>query len=151
MYQYYLCIFFGIIYIPMYHSTCLPMYLHAYVPIMYDSLLYWSLNYLRRSSNILTYLLTYIHTYNVSCKTTIIYRGTAVPSESSHKFLDLQKMGPQEITPENKILLYKHLHKMSEAYPLKMLLRNDSKGTIPPRTQFAFGREISANYKSKLS
>ncbi len=49
-------------YIPMY-NTCLPTYLHAYLPIMYNSLLYWSLNYLRRSSNSLTYLLSYLHTY----------------------------------------------------------------------------------------
>jgi hypothetical protein len=28
-----------IIYVPMY-STCLPMYLHAYLPTMYNSLLY---------------------------------------------------------------------------------------------------------------
>jgi hypothetical protein len=39
MYLYYLCTFFGIIYVPMY-STCLLTYLLAYVPIMYDSLLY---------------------------------------------------------------------------------------------------------------
>jgi hypothetical protein len=30
---------FGIIYVPMY-STCLLWYLHAYVPMMYNSLLY---------------------------------------------------------------------------------------------------------------
>ncbi len=61
-YLYYLCTFFGIIYVPMY-NTCLPTYLSAYIPIMYDSLLYWLLNYLRRSSNLLMYLLTYAHTY----------------------------------------------------------------------------------------
>ncbi len=50
------------IYIPVY-STCLPTYLHACKPIMYDSVLYWSLNYLLWRSNLLTYLLTYVHTY----------------------------------------------------------------------------------------
>jgi hypothetical protein len=147
---YYVRTFFGIIYVPMY-STFLPMYLHAYVPIMYDSLLYWLLNYLRRSSNLLTYLLTYIDTYDVSCKTTILHGITAVPSESSHKFPNLQKMGPQEITCKNKILLYKRLRMMSEAYPQRMLLRNDSKGAITLRTPFTFGQEIPANYNSKIS
>jgi hypothetical protein len=37
--------------------------------------------------------------------------GTAVPSESSQKFLDLQKLGPQEKTRKNKILLTSiHVH-----------------------------------------
>jgi hypothetical protein len=58
---YYLAYSKIIICIPMY-STCLPTYLRAYLPIMYDSLLDWSLNYLRRSSNLLTYLLTYLNT-----------------------------------------------------------------------------------------
>ncbi len=62
MYLNYLHTFFGIIDIPMY-STFLPTYLHAYIPIMYNSLLYWLLNYLGRSSNLLTYLITYIQTY----------------------------------------------------------------------------------------
>ncbi len=50
------------IYVPMY-STCLPMYLSTYVPIIYYSWLYLLVNYLRRSSNVLTYLLTYKHSY----------------------------------------------------------------------------------------
>jgi hypothetical protein len=57
-YLYFLHTFFGIIYVPMY-STCLPIYLHAYVPIVRFIALYLSLNYLHRSSNVLTYLLTY--------------------------------------------------------------------------------------------
>ncbi len=41
-----------------------PASLRTYVPsyIMYNSPHYWLLHYLRRSSNLLTYLLTYIHT-----------------------------------------------------------------------------------------
>jgi hypothetical protein len=54
--------FFGIIYVPMY-STFLPTYLRAYIPIVQFIALYLLSNYLRKSSNLLTYLLTYVHTY----------------------------------------------------------------------------------------
>jgi hypothetical protein len=77
--------------------------------------------------------------------------GTAIPSESSQKFLDLQQLGQQEKTHENKILLYKRLRMPLEACPQWMLLRNKSKGTILPRTQFASKQEIPANYNSKTS
>jgi hypothetical protein len=77
--------------------------------------------------------------------------GTAVPSESSQKFLDLQKLGPQEKTCETKILLYKRLRTISKACPQRTLLRNESKGTIPPSTRFASKQEIPANYNSKIS
>ncbi len=40
-----------------------PAYLRAYVPMMYGLSLYLSLNYLRRSSKLLTYLQTYVYTY----------------------------------------------------------------------------------------
>ncbi len=43
--------------------------------------------------------------------------GTSVPSESSQKFLDLQRLGPQEKTRENKISLYEHLPTPLEARP----------------------------------
>ncbi len=76
-YLYYLRTFFGIIYVPMY-STCLPRYLRAYIPTMYDSSLYLLLNYLRRSSNLLTYLLTYKHTYITTYEPT--YLCTFVPT-----------------------------------------------------------------------
>jgi hypothetical protein len=76
-YQYYLHAFFGTIYIPMY-STCLPMYLGAYMPIMENSLLYLSLNYLHTSSNLITYQLTYVHTYVTTNLPT--YLGTLVPT-----------------------------------------------------------------------
>jgi hypothetical protein len=62
IYIHYLHTFFGIIYVPIY-STCLPTYQRAYVPIVRFIALYLSLNYLPRSSNLLTYLLTYEHTY----------------------------------------------------------------------------------------
>jgi hypothetical protein len=77
--------------------------------------------------------------------------GTAVPSESYQKFLDLQKLGPQETTCKNKISLYKHLHMPSEAPPQRTLLRNESKGTILQCTRFASKQEIPANYNSKIS
>jgi hypothetical protein len=77
--------------------------------------------------------------------------GTAVLSESSQTFLSLQKKGPQEITLENKFLLYERLCMLSEACRQRTILRNESKGTIPPRTGFAFGQEIQANYNSKIS
>ncbi len=67
-----------IIYIPIMYSTCLPSYLRAYLPTMYNSSLYWSLNYLRRSSNLLTYLLTYIHTSVTTYIPT--YPCTSVPT-----------------------------------------------------------------------
>jgi hypothetical protein len=57
-------------------------------------------------------------------------------TESSQKFLGLQRFGPQEKTRENIILLYKRLRTPSEACPQRMLLRNKSKGTILPRMQF---------------
>ncbi len=75
-YLYYLRTFFGTIYVPMY-STCLPLYLCAYIPITYDSLLYWLLKYLHGSSNLLTYLLTYVHTYVTSHVPT--YQRTFIP------------------------------------------------------------------------
>jgi hypothetical protein len=63
--------------------------------------------------------------------------GTAIPTESSQEILDLQKLGPQETTRKNKILLYKRLRTPSEACPQQTLLRNESKGTIWPSTRFA--------------
>jgi hypothetical protein len=77
--------------------------------------------------------------------------GTAVPSESSQKFLDLQKLGLQENTRVNKILLYKRLCMLSEASPQRMLLRNKSKGTILPHMRFTSKQEIPANYNIKIS
>ncbi len=73
------CFFFGIIHAPMY-STCLPPYLRAYVPtyLLYDLSLYWLLNYLRRSNNLLTYLLTYVHTYITNYLST--YLHTCIPT-----------------------------------------------------------------------
>ncbi len=61
--------------------------------------------------------------------------GTAVPSESSLKLLDSRKLGRQEKTHENKISLYEHLRTPSEACPQRKLLRNESKGTVPPCTR----------------
>jgi hypothetical protein len=77
--------------------------------------------------------------------------GAAVPSESSQKFLDLQKLGPQETTRKNKILLYKRLRMLPKARPQWPLLRNKSKGMILPLTQFTSKQEIPANYNSKIS
>jgi hypothetical protein len=71
------CFFFGIIYVPMY-STCLPMYLRAFVIIYNNSSLYSLLNYLRRSSNLLTYLLTYELTNVLTYVPT--YQCTYVPT-----------------------------------------------------------------------
>jgi hypothetical protein len=76
--------------------------------------------------------------------------GTAILLESSRKFLELQKEGPQEITCDNKILLYERLRTPLEACLQWMLLRNESKGTILPHTRFAFGQGIPANYNSKI-
>jgi hypothetical protein len=45
------------------YSTYSPMYLRAYIYTIYDLLLYSLLNYLRMSSNLLTYLPIYIHNY----------------------------------------------------------------------------------------
>jgi hypothetical protein len=77
--------------------------------------------------------------------------GTAIWLESSKKFLNLQKMGLQETTRKNKISLYEHLCMLLEARPQWTLLRNESKGTIPPCTRFVSKQEIPANYNSKLS
>ncbi len=63
--------------------------------------------------------------------------GTSIPLETSQQFLNLRRLGPREKTRKNKILLYKHLRTPSEACPQRMLLRNESKGTITPRMQFA--------------
>ncbi len=62
---------------------------------------------------------------------------TAVPSESSQKFLDSQKIGIREKTCKNKILLYERLRMPLEACLQQTIVRNKSKGTIPPRMQFA--------------
>ena len=43
-------------------------------------------------------------------------------------------------------LLYERLCMPLEVCSQRTLLRNKSKGTIPPCTRFAFGQEISANY-----
>jgi hypothetical protein len=43
--------------------------------------------------------------------------GTAVLSESSQKFLALQKLGLQETMHKNKIMLYERLHMLLEACP----------------------------------
>jgi hypothetical protein len=72
--------------------------------------------------------------------------GKTFPSEPSQKFLDKQKKGPQETTCKHKILLYKRLLTPLDACPQMSLLRNESKGTIPPCTQFAIGQEIPPSY-----
>jgi hypothetical protein len=64
------------------YRTCLPTYLRTYVPIMYDSSLYWLLNYLLRSSNLLMYLQTYVHTYVTTYVPT--YLCTYVPISSTY-------------------------------------------------------------------
>jgi hypothetical protein len=71
------------IYVPMY-STCLPKYLCACIPIMYGWLLYWLLNYLHRSSNLLMHLLTYVHTYVTITYLRPMYLRTNVPIISTY-------------------------------------------------------------------
>ncbi len=86
----------------------------------------------------------------VSHKTTILRRNSrfiGIFSEVSQ----LAKIRAARKTRENKILLYKRLRTLSEAWPQRMLLRNESKGTIPPSTQFASKQEIPASYNSKVS
>jgi hypothetical protein len=87
----------------------------------------------------------------MSLKTILFPKGTAIPSESSQKYLDLQKKGLQEINCKNKNLLYKHLRTPSEACPQWTLLRNESKEKILPGKQFVFWQEIPSNYNSKIS
>ncbi len=70
---------------------------HTYVPIMYDSLLYWSFNYLRKSSNLLTYLLTCIHTYVTTYVPT--YLCTYIPILSTyHKHTYIPKLSTYLLT-----------------------------------------------------
>jgi hypothetical protein len=71
--------------------------------------------------------------------------GTAVQSEPSQKFLSLQKMGPLEITLENKISLYKCLHTLSEACFQRALLRNSPKG------RFCHAQDLRLGKKSQLT
>ena len=60
------------------YRTGVPTYLHAYIPIVQFTASYLFLNYLRRSSNLLTYLLTYKHTYITTYVP--MYLGTFVPT-----------------------------------------------------------------------
>ncbi len=60
------------------YNTCIPTYLRAYVPIVWFVAMYSSLNYLRRSSNLLTHLLTYEHTYVITYVPTCLH--TFVPT-----------------------------------------------------------------------
>ncbi len=130
----YLHTFFGIIYVLMYYLltyvlTCLRTY--CTINCFIDCLIIHI-----EVQQQFTYVPTNLHTYipTMSLVRLPFRVRTGVPSESSQKFLDLQKMEQQEISGKNKISLYQRLCMILEANPQRKLLRNKSKGLIPPRT-----------------